>query len=530
MIVPSLLLAFVAWSDPIKLPTLSKNESPEFFRVYRQEAEFLANSQFDQAAKALNLLPKRSLVYSWDDSGLPEYLRGTFADGRDKAFDQWSRVPGLTLSRGKSADIAFKFVTSLPPDSTGYPADAKLTFGDSPRLEVDIAVQRGKPLEHISEGDLFMEVAHAVGTYLGVGDNPLPGSAMHVNDFPNVRTLPIATAEVGVAFHNLQAADLVRKAVADKTPATLEIPKIEFSPTSVDLGPVKSGARVPVKFHLKNTGAGLLTYQLVPDCGCFTSMAPGELQPGEATDVSTLVDTSYYQGTMHKAVVLFSNAIEDSGVEIPVNFRAIPSYRLYRPDGEVFVPDDKNSTADILLTLPQGSPIFPQRYEWDGTPAKVTMDQFHAMAPDPEMQEGPMMRDGYVFHVKLPAKLPYGRSSGSLTIFTGQQKEPRLVYALNVQKGIVASPDRVALGVSNRPGYVSFEVSRPGRPFKIVGASSSSSTLKPVVVPLAGGSDYRIDVEYNGKAPIGDFLATITVKTDDPAQPNLQATIYGTIQ
>jgi hypothetical protein len=152
------------------------------------------------------------------------------------------------------------------------------------------------------------------------------------------------------------------------------------------------------------------------------------------------------------------------------------------------------------------------------------------MAADPEMDEPATMRDGYVFHVHFSPNIPSGRPSGTLTVKTGLPDFPQAQYTLFVQKGILASPDRVPLGLVSKPAYRSFLVSRPGKPFKVLSAESSSSYLNPLIIALPDSGDYRIDVDYNGKAPVGDFLATITVKTDDPKQPTIEVTVFGTIQ
>jgi hypothetical protein len=188
-----------------------------------------------------------------------------------------------------------------------------------------------------------------------------------------------------------------------------------------------------------------------------------------------------------------------------------------------------NNTIDVLMTVPAGSKIKPNQFDWSGAHDKVTMEPWTGTAPDPDMNEPAKPRQGYVFHIKLADKQIDGRTSGTLHIVTDDEGVPELTYTVYIQKGIVASPSEVFLGEMTTVTRGTFLISRRGKPFKITGVELGTKSLKATITPIPDGSEYRIDLIYDGSASKGDFVAQIKVKTDDPAQPALDITVRGTV-
>jgi hypothetical protein len=242
------------------------------------------------------------------------------------------------------------------------------------------------------------------------------------------------------------------------------------------------------------------------------------------------VDTSFYVGTQHKTLALYTDDPQTPAQEIPVTFKALPAYRIYRLEGEHIVSGSAHPSADVYLLLPADSKLFPQHFEVSGSPATVTMKPFEGSLADPDMEEPALPRKGYVFHITFQGSLPDGQSQDSLIISTGDPTFPTIQYDLLVQKGILALPPLVQLGEMTGPLRRSFLVSRPKVPFHIKNVVTGSRCIKAVVVPGRDDSEYRVDVIYDGTGVPGDFMSVVQVKTDDPKQPLLSVPLHGIVR
>jgi hypothetical protein len=428
-----------------------------------------------------------------------------------------------------SGDVNIRFSKDMPKDDAGLPFETKLTFGISPRLSATIGLTRGNPSQSITSAEAFNEVGYAIGAYLGVVDDLLPGSCMYRSNLPGQRVFPANRAQLFIAAANLKASDAIRENVASKKPIEFTSPTLGFSPAAAHIGVVRQGLQVPLDFKIKNTGVGVLKFTLVPDCGCFTLIPPGEVQPGQETTVRTLVNTSEYTGDIQKMLVLYSNDPKNPVLGVPVDFTAAPAYRLFRPQGDTVILPVPNNSTDILLTLPNDSKLFPSQFDWSGTPAKVTMEKWAGSVADPDMHEQAKPRHGYIFHVKFDKYQKPGRSTGTLLIATGDEQFPDLRYNLSSQTGIIASPGDIFMGEMIGVIHQTFLVSRPGKPFKVKSVDTGTKCLKATVTPSPKGDEYRVDLIYDGSAPKGDFLAEIKVLTDDPSQPHVGAMVRGLV-
>lgn len=509
-------------------PIIPVAARPEFQQVCLAVENALSKNDFDTAAREAKLLPKREFKLGWDDSALPALMRPKVMEMRTLEIERWSRIRGVKIDVVPSGDVNVHFVDVNPNGPQGIPSASVLTFGESPRLSVNIGLHRGKPPELVLAKDAYMEVDHAIGSYLGIADDPLPGTCMHRDDNPDKRAFGVSNAMLSLAAVNLAASEALEKNVSTKRPMRMESATAVISPAVIDEPPVQAGTKIPLNIKLTNGGNGTLHYDLMADCGCFSRVRPGDLPPGESITLAVNIDTTEYIGTAHHLLVLYTNDPKNPAVEIPVTFKSTPAYRFYRPQGDTLVVDQGSTSADILMVLPKDSELFPSKYQWDGMPGTVTLEKFDGTAPDPEMGEGPMPRNGYVFHVK-PGALATGRSTGTLSVETGSRLFPVLRYTLNVQRGVVAVPDNAFLGEMSGVCRASFRVTRPGKPFQITAVESTSKWLKAVVKPLPGGCDYEVDVVYQGGASQGDFHATVQIHLSDPKQTHLDVTVTGSV-
>ena len=370
--------------------------------------EALAKRDFAEARNRAELLPKHEFTIQWDDSEVPAGEKEDFAQMRDLAIKAWTRVFGLTPKLGADGDLLIRFASRLPNGPQNVPAAGKLDFGTHPRLVFTIGLKRGDGLEPLTAPEEYVQVARAIGSYLGLSGDPLMGSAMWLDDQPGRKPFGPTQNNFFVAQQILAVSDELRRDIASQTAVTAGEPSLSLSPSSVNVGVVRQGVMAPVEFKITNSGTTPLNYNVVPDCGCFSRVPPGSVPPGKTGTFKTVINTSVWTGNQHKGLVLYSNDPHNPAIPIPVEFTSTPAYRLYRPEGDTVIVPKGGETVDVLLTLPKDSTLLPATYEVTGVPAKVTMAPWSGVAADPEMGEGPMPRQGYRFQIQLPGDIPLG--------------------------------------------------------------------------------------------------------------------------
>jgi hypothetical protein len=206
----------------------------------------------------------------------------------------------------------------------------------------------------------------------------------------------------------------------------------------------------------------------------------------------------------------------------------VPAYRFLRPEGDVILVPDSGGVYDFYLVFPGDGAMNIEGAQIDGIEGKVTYSAWSGKLADEEMGEPETERKGYRVRVKLGGMLPPGRVPATISLATNSARFPILRYNLYAQKGILAMPEQIYLGeIGKTPRRAGLLVSRPGRPFKVVNATSTSPNVKVSFKALPKGDEYRVDVLIEGNVPVGDFSADVVIRTDDPKQPTIRVPIVG---
>jgi hypothetical protein len=531
MFLPSIALCALC-QVPVSLPqpVFPIGARPELHQLVEQIHEAQAKGDSAAAANLAANLPKPELTLGWDDSAVPANMRDDVLQFRDRMIAMWERMPGVHIKVLKQGDVNISFQKVLSPDIAGLPMESKVTFGTNPRIKAIIGLSRGNPPQSIIPAEAGMEIAHAIGAFFGNADDSLPGNCMFRNNVPAVRVYGPTTGNLKVASQNIAASDAVRDLLKSNQPVDVSYGRLSITPTEVKIGQVPQGKKVPIEFSVTNTGNGDLSYNLVPDCGCFTKAPPGTITAGSKSFVTTVVDTLEYVGEVHKMLVLYTNDPDKPVLSIPVSFISAPPCRLYRPEGDSVILPVPNDTINVFLTIPAGSNLKPGQYDWTGMDASVTMEPWSGSIPDPELDEPSKARKGYVFHIKVGKKQISGHTEGVLHVTTDDNAVPDLRYTINAQKGIVASPEEGFIGEMSSVTRHTIFLSRPGKPFKIIKVDTGTKCLTATITPNAKQDEVRVDLIYDGSAPKGDFAANIRMTTNDPTQPEIEATVRGIVQ
>lgn len=519
-------LALLARQDPP--PTLPTGTSPAFAQAALVVEAKLQANDVAGAREAARALPLRTPRVKVDDSGLTAALRAVWADTYARAVGSWSRsVPGFApIATDESPDVVIRFQSVLPEGKDGLPSATVVEFGTP--FQATIGLSRGKPAVPLRKEELGMEIAYALGRYLGVNEAPFPGGAMFRDPRPGLLTFWPQRADMAVAAANLDLADRLRAGIEAGKPIGLTVPSAKLDKAGLDLGTVRQGQPIYASISIENTGSGVLAYDLEPDCSCFAKPPPGRIKSGAKASIPVIVNTQESLGRQDKRLLLRTNDPQRPQIEIPVTFAARPAYRLFRPTGDHVTVPDEGGTYDIFLFTEPGSPVHPISARWDGIDAKLDWAPWSGTLADPELGEGPLPRKGWRFRVRVSPKLIPGQSPGTLTVVTDSPMYRRLRYSLYAQKGIVNLNESVYFADMEPGARASMLITRPNVPFKILGVDAGP--LKATWTATRGSWEYRVDLEYPGGAPKGDFQTTVKIRTDDPKQPVVEGLATGNVK
>jgi hypothetical protein len=496
----------------------------------------LKDGAYDAAATKLQLLPKQSTLFSWNDSKVPSALRQSYSDARDLARKAWDR--GLSdvfsLKPGEPADIKFGFEPKLAnAPGTESPAGLATFVSETtlPRLESVPGLIRGSDLRSSSAVDVQNDVAYSIGVYLGVADRPIPTTSMARTDAFSFAPNIVTGAEISIARRNLEAVAILRRAVHAKIRLEPAQPKAALDPLSLTYGPVIQGKTAYVPLLITNIGQGELSYFVMPSCSCITAGPEGVLKPNEAKLVEISVDTTQWTKTLNKKLMVLTNDPDDPVRIVPIEVKVTPRYRWIVPGGQTRLVGDSGADVDLYLEIPFGSEIYATGVRFEGVPATAAVEPWSGSIADPDDGEGVKPRDGY--HVKLHVKggIEGGRQLGSLVLSTTSTQFPEISYNFAFQTGILPMPDNLNLGlISDASKAFYILLTRPQKPFRVLSVDTSSKTLQAKVAKVAGTSDYRVEVRVAGKMIPGDYAAVIHIYTDDPRQGKIDVPVRGTVE
>lgn len=517
-------------------PMLPPGSNPDVHRAFNIVESELALGRFEAAKAKAVLLPRYSITFSWDDKNIPAAARPEFIIARNDAFKTLTnRIPGLSIKPDPKPSIKFSFGDSLATDPTsGLPRGVALFYSENPlepRLEAVIGLKRGNPLERSSLDSIHNEIMFAVGSYLGMTSSPYPGTIMGRTDLQmQYRSTP-ESSEIGSFRVINEATQRLLTAITKKQKLAPAKPKASFSPAVVERGPVIQGTPIQFSVQVNNIGNAPLSFRVVPDCGCVTASLVAPIQAGSSAAVPIHVDTTEINGELNKHLILISNDIEQPIQRFPIHIKTTPRYRFLSNNPSVLIVDEAGLDTDVFLTSPTERPLEITGVEISGNPGSATFEAWKGDMADPELNDPVKPRSGYRIKVRLETPQVSGRSAAMLVVKTNDPKYPVIRHTLFAQKGIAVMPASVFFGdMGKAVREASFMINRPNKPFKILKIESDSSFVDATATPVNGESEYKITCRYNGKAPLGDFRATLTIHTDAPKQPKIRVGVMGIVK
>jgi len=543
------IVALLAVAQTVPLgPVLPAGLSETFQRVVVGIEEKLEKGDFAGAKADLRLLPKTTIRYEWDDTGVPASEKPFYLTARDKALKTWAQAaPSLKFVAAKPADLVFRFKKELPPiEGQAYIPGAVQFWSDDPkdpRLETVIGLFRsGSFLPSVKTApgvrsaadvsDIHNEVAYAVSSYLGLGETKLSGTFTSRYDPAGVGEVRLAPAEVRLFENTRDVVKALTDAVAAKKKLRATKPKLVVEPLEVVLNDAVQGQDVRFSIQVNNLGNAPLYYRVQPDCGCLAASYDPVLPAGKSAIVQGSVNTYDFLGSLKKRFFIYSNDLEEPYREVVVKIHVAPQYRFIMPEGPTILMDDEAKTIYAYLIAAPGTKMNVKSYRLDGgVQAEVTQEPWKGELADPELQEPATMREGIRFAIKLPKNAMNGRVPGTLVAETDDARFPIMRRTFYVQKGIVALPDLLYMGnIPREPRRLNLLLSRPERDFEITKIESEHPNFTAIAKAVRGKWEYRVSVDFDGKADFGTIDTRLNIYTNDPRQPIIHVPIRAVVR
>jgi hypothetical protein len=506
--------------------------STQFHETVLQIKTKLAAKDFGGASSLAKSLPQSVITYRFNFNKVPKDSLDSFKQSSSFAIASWQKsLDGkATLVESKNGVpnilVSFEPVLQKTPDTNEVPGVA-LFFGASasePKVEAVVALKRTAQLVETTPTEAFNEVMYGIGSYLGLAPSPVPGSAMgRVNGRMAALNL-VARDEGFVAESNLRLAKALRVAALSKIVVKPTRPQLSVSDRVLQFKPAFQGDTVYEFVTVTNKGDAPLNLKAFGDCSCISGDVLPVLKPGESTALKGRYRTEELVGDIEHNVVLISNDPDQPSQKFAAKIRVEPRAEVIYPTSDTLVLDggDKKLTFYIHSAEPiKWNILKAQLVPLD---SKVIYEPFEGDVTD-------WRAGGKLKHVKgykvttdftaLKDEQVFGRIA--MTVYAAlSNPNLKLVRApIYIQKGIVAQPERIYLGAPTGPSETFFVVSRPGKPFKILSATSDSKHVSVQVVSNKLGAEYRMSVKYDGKAPEHRLDTQIRIATDSDKQPTI---------
>lgn len=317
-------------------------------------------------------------------------------------------------------------------------------------------------------------------------------------------------------------------------------PALVFDQYMVDRGPIGSepNAFAHFVFHNRGTETVRIT-DLEPSCGCLTSEFKEnkkEYAPGESGEFFLTVRTTR-ETAGQKDYYVKVHYDDPQPREIDVTFRFVLPEQQVRIDPAALIfyqNGHQTTTQHVVVTDNRPKPLGVRDVT---TTSDLVSAKIDRVDDDPD---GPRRTHIIVTAVK---DVPAGRHRAVVSMLTDDDKYKELQIPLMIQRAgsdvplarnneIKVSPDALSLSPSReKPAEAEVVVTDTrAAAVEIKDVRSSSPAVRAQLNPKAetdstGHKTWKIAVTAVGDLPPGNFRSVITIRTSDPARPELQVPV-----
>jgi hypothetical protein len=319
-----------------------------------------------------------------------------------------------------------------------------------------------------------------------------------------------------------------RRLIQEAAPrvARSDQPDIKFDVESQDLGTIFQMGTYKCSFKFKNAGATRLAVErATSSCGCAAPvLSERELDPGEEASLDVELKSEMAEGPVVRNLMVKSNDPDEPIKRLTIKANIVPKLPV-KPKAVYFRKVRKSERPTVNLEVGP-----PKVERISSVEVKSTTEHFtHQLLPV-DRQEG-----RYRVEVAIADQVPLGRSAGWLEFFLNGETEPcaRVRVTAYVVGDIEVEPERLTFR-AQRGAETDLSplrvTSGTDTTFRVLDVKSDVPVLRTELVPIEQGKQYSVVARLSPDAAAGQVRGKVTIRTDNPEQPEIVVHVFGVIQ
>ncbi len=301
-------------------------------------------------------------------------------------------------------------------------------------------------------------------------------------------------------------------------------PKVQLENPLFDFGSATETTMVNHTFKLKNVGKGRLVISHVKtSCGC-TAAQPSKntLAPGEVAEIAVGFDTRFQKGHQVRTITAFTN--DPNTPQAIMTIQGVVKQQVSATPADVAFGKVKvgtEMTKEVIVSdLTNRKDPFTVSNITNSNPAiKV------------EKADRPDGKPGVMLKITLTKAMPIGTFDDTVKMTTSRIPLQVQVFG-QVTGDLSVAPAQVSFGIVPHGQEATRMVkltNEGGKPFKVLGITSTAVPVSASAEPIDGSKDYKIIVQLHRGTPDGQVRGQLQIKTDNPEQQVLNVPFYGIV-
>ena len=367
-------------------------------------------------------------------------------------------------------------------------------------------------------------VAQALGSYLGLAATEDPGGIMGPDSHADSVSKGPSPRELEQVRQIQQTRTLLAASAQKRVPVILPRAVFAVDRAEIDGGNVQRGDKAHYVFKVKNTGDAPLEIDAKPNCGCTVASFDKIIQPGAEGRIEADLNTSAFRGHVQKTIDVKSNDLDRPQLNLRLTANVLSVLQILPSENLVIGLKSSSPTVKELEVRTTGK-----------DPIQVT--RAVCSSPYAVARIEPMADTGqgraYKLSLTVNQEAPFGRFAFLVTVYTSSPREPMVNITVVCDKGILAVPQSVYMGVLTPATVVpmtqAITLSSGEGAFQVRKVESDDPKLTVKSEPVPGTAQYRLTVTYLGGWPAGAVRSKIHIETDDPKQPTLDIPVVANV-
>lgn len=321
---------------------------------------------------------------------------------------------------------------------------------------------------------------------------------------------------------------LVSKDVSAFPSPKAEGPDIRFSGYSWDFGSLYEGDVADHTFKCRNVGDKELSISKVESsCSCVIVSAYSQTIPaGGEGDIQILLDTSGQLGNLVRSLTITSDDPISPNVQVDISGYVKSAKLLASPSTVGFGKIRRSQSTEQVVYIPNRK----------GEEIRVESAKVNSQWLDATLRESTEKdRPGYFISVSVKPGAPLGDIHEKLVITSNHPRQPKaeLPISATVTGNIDLDRDTLFFGMveHGKEGEAKVNISNAGEePLAIKRVDCPSRLLSFDIETKTNGKEFVLHRKLKNSAPAGLIKDVVTIKTNNPDQPEIQIPVMALVR